>query len=106
MQILSLRTLKEFWQRHREAEAPLRTWHSRVAGADWKGPDDVKVDFGATVDFVADNRIVFDIGGTKYRLIVHMAYTFKRVLIEFIGTHKEYNKVWKAGQTDTIGNPK
>jgi mRNA interferase HigB len=106
MQILSLRTLKEFWQQHKEAEAPLRTWHSRVAGADWKGPDDVKVDFGTTADFVADNRIVFDIGGNKYRLIAHVAYRFKRVLIKFVGTHKEYDKVWKTGRTETIGNQK
>lgn len=67
MQILSLRTPKEFWQQRKEAEVPLRTWHSRVAGADWKGPDDVQVDFGTTADFVADNHIVFNIGGNKYR---------------------------------------
>jgi mRNA interferase HigB len=49
--------------------------------------------FGANVDFVSDNRIIFDISGNKYRLIVHVAYPFKRVLIKFVGTHKEYDDI-------------
>ncbi len=75
------------------AETPLRTWHAIVSKADWTGPSDVKAAFGATVDFVSDNRIIFDIAGNKYRLIVHVAYAYKRVLIKFIGTHKEYDKI-------------
>jgi mRNA interferase HigB len=61
--------------------------------ADWSGPQEVKDGFGTTVDFVSDNRIIFDIGGNKYRLIVHVAYRFKRVLIKFVGTHEEYNRI-------------
>jgi len=49
--------------------------------------------FGSTVDFVGDNRIIFDIGGNKYRLIVHVAYSYKRVLVKFIGTHADYDKI-------------
>jgi len=49
--------------------------------------------FGAKVDFVGDNRVIFDIGGTKYRLVVHVSYTFKAVLVKFVGTHKEYDKI-------------
>ncbi|ESR24787.1 hypothetical protein N177_2110 [Lutibaculum baratangense AMV1] len=49
--------------------------------------------FGTTVDFVADNRVVFDIGGNKYRLVVHVSYEFKRVLIKFIGTHRDYDRI-------------
>lgn len=71
----------------------MRLWFSRVKSAEWKGPEEVKADFGATVDFVGDNRVVFDIGGNKYRLIVHVAYRFKRVLIKFAGTHKEYDAI-------------
>ena len=47
---------------------------------------------------------MFDVGGNKYRLIVQSAYWFKRVLVKFVGTHKDYDRVWKAGRTDTIGN--
>lgn len=93
MQVVAKRTLRIFWQRHPHAEGPLRAWHAAVTKATWNGPADVKRAFGATVDFVGDNRIVFDIGGNKYRLIVHVAYRFKRVLIKFVGTHKEYDKI-------------
>jgi mRNA interferase HigB len=93
MQVVAKRTLKLFWQRHSQAEGPLRAWHAAVNRAKWDGPADVKAGFGATVDFVRDNRIVFDISGNKYRLVVHVAYRFKRVLIKFVGTHKEYDRI-------------
>jgi len=59
----------------------------------WPGPADVKEQFGTAVDFVADNRVIFDIGGNKYRLVVHVAYRFKRVLVKFVGTHAQYDKI-------------
>ena len=93
VQIIARRTLKEFWTRHNQAEAPLTAWYLAVSKAEWNGPADVKAMFGATVDFVGDNRIIFDIAGNKYRLIVHVAYAFKRVLIKFVGTHKEYDRI-------------
>jgi len=96
MQVIAKRTLKLFWKRHPQAEIPLRNWSAVVDKAQWRGPADVKAMFGTTVDFVADNRIVFDIAGNKYRLVVHVAYRFKRVLVKFIGTHKEYDRI-KAG---------
>ena len=93
MQIIAKRTLKRFWERHSQAEGPLRAWYAAVDKAAWKGPADVKSAFGATVDFIGDNRLIFDIGGNKYRLVVHAAYRFKRVLIKFVGTHKEYDRI-------------
>lgn len=64
-----------------------------VGAADWNTPSDVKAMFGSNVDFVGDNRVVFDISGNKYRLIVRVSYRYKRVLIKFIGTHKDYDKI-------------
>jgi len=94
MQIIALRTLRLFWEQQQpQAEKPLRTWYGVVAKADWTGPADVKAQFGATVDFVADNRLIFDISGNKYRLIVRVAYEFKAVQIKFVGTHSEYDKI-------------
>lgn len=93
MQIIAKSTLKEFWERHAQAETPLRTWYAVVSKAEWNGPADVKTMFGANVDFVADNRIIFDISGNKYRLVVRVAYPFRRVLIKFVGTHKEYDQI-------------
>ena len=53
----------------------------------------MKTEFGASVDFVGDNRLIFDVAGNKYRLIVHVAYAYKRVLIQFVGTHAEYDRI-------------
>lgn len=93
MQIIARRTLKDFWARHNQAEAPLTAWYLAVSKADWRGPSDVKAMFGASVDFVGDNRVIFDIAGNKYRLVVHVAYRFRRVLVKFVGTHKDYDRI-------------
>lgn len=93
MQVVAKSRLKKFWEREPRAEAPLRAWYGVVSKARWTGPADVKAAFGATVDFVGDNRVIFDIGGNKYRLIVHFAYSYNRALIKFGGTHKEYDKI-------------
>ena len=93
MQVIALRTLKQFWRLHPQAEVPLRVWYGIAAHAQWSAPQDVKTDFGSTVDFLADNRIIFDIGGNKYRLIVHVSYRYRRVLVKFIGTHREYDRI-------------
>lgn len=93
MQIIARSTLREFWLREPRAEAPLLAWYAIVSKADWTGPADVKAAFGTTVDFVGDNRVIFDIGGNKYRLVVHFAYPFRRGLIKFVGTHKDYDKI-------------
>lgn len=93
MQVIAKRTLIQFWERHPQAERPLRAWYGVVSRANWSGPTDVKAAFGASVDFVADNRIVFDIAGNKYRLVVHVAYAYRRVLIKFVGTHAAYDRI-------------
>ena len=93
MQIIARRTLRRFWDQHPQAETPIRTWHTLVSRAMWNGPADVKAQFGANVDFASDNRIIFDLGGNKYRLVVHVAYRYKRVLVKFIGTHEHYNRI-------------
>ena len=93
MQVIARRTLVKFWERQPQAQRPIRVWFAVVSRARWKTPGDVKRDFGATVDFIGDNRLIFDLGGNKYRLVVHVSYTFGRVLIKFIGTHAEYDRI-------------
>ena len=93
MQIIARKTLRDFWERHPQAEIPLKVWFATVRAAEWRSPANVKSVFGTTVDFVGDNRIIFDIGGNKYRLVVHVAYPHKRVLIKFVGTHREYDRI-------------
>jgi len=80
-------------RRDTTAERPLRAWYAMVNQAQWNGPADVKTLFGRTVDFVRDNRVIFDIGGNKFRLVAHISYDFKRVLIKFVGTHADYDRI-------------
>jgi mRNA interferase HigB len=93
MNVISKRALKLFWERNPKAEGPLKAWFGIVQQANWKKPADVKKAFGTTVDFVSDSRVIFDIGGNKYRLVVRIAYLHKRVMIKFVGTHKEYDEI-------------
>ncbi len=65
MQVLSKRTLRDFWTRHRQVERPLASWFKLVSKASWDGPADVKKAFGGNVDFIGGNRIIFDIGGNE-----------------------------------------
>jgi mRNA interferase HigB len=93
MQIIALRTLRQFWEKHPQAETPSKIWYGAASKAIWKSPADVKLLFGGSVDFVGDNRGIFDIAGNKYRLIVHISYDYRRVLVKFIGTHAESDKI-------------
>lgn len=92
MQIIAKRTLKLFWEANPQAETPLRAWYALVSKAEWDGPADVKAMF-RSADFVGDSRVIFDIGGNKFRLIVRIAYRYRRVLVKFIGTHAEYDRI-------------
>jgi mRNA interferase HigB len=93
VQVFAKRTLRLFWERRPRAGSSLRAWHMVVSRSQWSGPADLKAEFGTTVDFVGDNRLIFDIGGNRYRLIVHASYTYKRVLVKFVGNHAEYDKI-------------
>jgi mRNA interferase HigB len=93
MQVIARRTLREFWRRHPQAERSIRAWFALASMGRWTGPADVKRQFGSTVDFVSDNRLIFDLGGNKFRLVVHVSYAFGRVLVKFIGTHAQYDRI-------------
>jgi len=93
MQIVAKKRLKTFWEKHPQSRTPLEAWYAVVGRAVWKTQVDIKAAFGPAIDFVADNRVVFDISGNKYRLVVHVSYEYKAVLIKFIGTHAEYDRI-------------
>ena len=94
MRIVSVGTLKEFWNRpgRGDAEQPLRTWVKVVKAAEWSRPTDVKSMF-RSADILPNGRAIFDIGGNKYRLVVAVHYRGKRIYVRFIGTHKDYDKI-------------
>lgn len=94
MKVLSLRTLREFWQKlgRTDAEQPLKAWHDEAKKAVWSSPQDVKAAY-RSASFVANNHVVFNIAGNKYRLVVAMDYPRQWCKVRFIGTHLEYDKV-------------
>lgn len=94
MRIIAKRTLKAFWQHagHGDAQTALEIWHDTVIKAEWKSPQDVKNQFG-NASICANNRVVFNIAGNKYRLVVEIAYQIGVVWVKFIGTHAEYDKI-------------
>jgi len=92
MRVIARRRLREFWQLHRRAEQPLKAWYAEATGADWQSPQDIKRSY-AHASFVADNRVVFNIAGNRYRLIVHVNYDYQIVYVKFVGTHAEYDRI-------------
>ena len=94
MRIISRKTLREFWERRSRADAeqPLKAWFREVTHADWAIPTDVKADF-RNASIVGRSRVVFNIAGNKYRLVVRVNYPYRVVYIRFIGTHREYDDV-------------
>jgi mRNA interferase HigB len=93
VQVIAKRTLREFWLRHPPAEAPLKLWHARAVRARWLRPSDLRAQFGSTVDFIAGNRAIFDIGGNKYRLVVKIDYAVGLVLVRFVDVHAAYDRI-------------
>ncbi len=92
MRIIAKKVLREFWKTHADSEQQLKSWFQEVGDAEWKNPNDVKKDYpGASI--LTDNRIVFNIKGNNYRLIVRVNYTYEMIWIRFIGTHAEYDKI-------------
>lgn len=94
MHIISRKTLKTFYEQpdFRDSQGPLESWYHEVLHEKWKTPSDVKAKYGSA-SFLKDNRIVFNIGGNKYRLVVKVNYSVQIVFIRFVGTHQEYDKI-------------
>lgn len=96
MRIIALRALREFWERHPPAETPLRTWYADASHADWKTPADIK-SAHRNASFISGNRVVFNIKGNDYRLIVAVRYAQGLMFIRFVGTHADYDRIDAAG---------
>ncbi|MCP4360103.1 MAG: type II toxin-antitoxin system HigB family toxin [Chloroflexi bacterium] len=92
MRIISRKALKEFWEQHSDAEQPLRAWLKNVKQATWRTPSDVK-DSYRSASFIANNRVIFNIKGNQYRIVVAIKYRYGVVYIRFVGTHSEYDKI-------------
>jgi mRNA interferase HigB len=92
MRVIAKRTLRKFWAEHADSEQPLKAWHDEMLKASWSRPSDIKAMY-RNASFVANNRVVFNIAGNKYRLVAAIDYRRQALFIKFIGTHTEYDKV-------------
>ncbi|MDE0221635.1 MAG: type II toxin-antitoxin system HigB family toxin [Spirochaetaceae bacterium] len=92
MHIIAKRTLREYWQEEPRAEQPLKSWYAIASKADWSSPTDVKQAY-RTASIVGNDRIVFNIAGNRYRLIVRFDYAGRLGFVRFVGTHAKYDAV-------------
>lgn len=92
MRIISRRTLREFWAKRPDVKRPLQAWYANVKRANWKTPSDIKAAY-RNASFVENSRVVFNIKGNSYRLVVAIKYQYGIVYIRFVGTHQEYDKI-------------
>lgn len=84
--------LRDFWQAHPDSEQQLKAWYQETSKAKWAKPNQIKLEY-PTASFLVDNRVVFNIKGNHYRLIVKINYDYQMIWIRFIGTHAEYDKI-------------
>ncbi len=92
MRVLSRGTLREFWRKHPDAEGSLKAWFTEVSTAKWTTMVDIKKQY-ATASVVDNERVVFNIGGNKYRLVVKLWFPGQVIWIKFIGTHRSYDQI-------------
>lgn len=92
MRVIAVGTLKAFWEKHAQAEQSLRAWYDEAKAANWMTPQDIKGAY-ASASFIRNNRVVFNIKGNDYRLVLAVAYRVRIVYIKFVGTHAECNDV-------------
>ena len=92
MRVIAKSRLREFWKIHPDTEVPLKTWHKIVEKSDWKNTHDVKAVF-MDASIIGNNRVVFNIKGNKYRIVVYLVFPTKKVFIRFVGSHSEYDKI-------------
>ncbi len=92
MRIMSRSTLRDFWEFHPDTEEALKAWYYEASHANWQSPADIKKAH-RNASIIANNRVVFNIKGNSYRLIVAIRYDISIIFIRFVGTHAEYDKV-------------
>ena len=92
MRVIALKNIRDFCVRHPPAAQALKAWTEEARSASWKTPQDIKKRY-SSASFLGRNRVVFNIKGNEYRLVVAVAYQFEAVYIKFIGTHAQYDAV-------------
>jgi mRNA interferase HigB len=95
MRVIALRTIKRFIgsrPEHTDAREPMLAWYRQMLRADWASPADVKREL-RSASILKDGRVVFNIAGNKYRIVVRINYPYRVVYLRFVGTHAEYDRI-------------
>jgi len=92
MRIIALSTLRLFWEKHPDAEMSLRNWYAEASRANWRTPADIKAAY-RNASFTANNRVVFNVKGNDYRLVVAVHYDRGQMYVRFVGAHRQYNTI-------------
>jgi len=89
MRVIARNTLRLFWQKHADAEGPLEAWFAETSRGTWHSMADIRKRY-ATASIIDGERVVFNVGGNKYRLVVKIWFPGKTVWLKFVGTHAAY----------------
>lgn len=92
MRIIAVSYLRLFWESNPDADQPLKSWVDEVKKANWSQPSDIKAQY-RSASILKNRRVVFNIKGNDYRLVVSVAYRFQALYVKFIGTHAEYDLI-------------
>jgi mRNA interferase HigB len=92
LRIIAKKILRDFWEVHPDSEQQLKAWYQETSKAEWKNHNQIKLEY-PSASFLLDNRVVFNIKGNHYRLIVKINYYYQMIWIRFVGTHAEYDKI-------------
>lgn len=92
MRVIAVQTLKRYWEEFHQAEQALLSWYEEVEAAQWNSPNELKMHY-RNASILSEKRVVFNIHGNSYRLIVDIEYRLKIVFVVWFGTHKAYDKI-------------
>jgi mRNA interferase HigB len=92
LRILAKKNLRDFWKKYPDSEQQLKAWYQEASKAAWTNPNKIKIAY-PNASFLAENRVVFNIKGNHYRLVVKINYDYQMIWIRFIGTHAAYDKI-------------
>lgn len=92
MRIIAVSHLKEFWDKNPDSQQPLLAWIDEARSANWLNPAQIKDQF-RSASILKSRRVVFNIKGNDYRLVVAAAYRFGALYIKFVGTHQQYDAI-------------
>ena len=92
VRVIAKKILRDFWEAHADSEQQLKSWFQETSKSEWKNPNDIKREY-PSASILNDNKVVFNIKGNNYRLIVKINYDYQMLWIRFIGTHAEYDKI-------------